>query len=95
MVDVRKRLVRDLQAAVPGMKPTAAVRLLDQAATLRPEPPQGWARLIPSRDRDITYWTPENRPVGGTWGIRFAPRWVPQTRPNFANQIREILDFEG
>lgn len=97
MVDVRKRLVRDLQAAHPGMKPTAAVRLLDQAAALRADPPQAWGRLIsgqgyaPGRS-----WRAEYRPVAGQWTPgTFAVRWVPENAPRFAAQLRDDLDTEG
>ncbi|MFI7643384.1 DUF6292 family protein [Nonomuraea sp. NPDC049400] len=98
MVDVRKRLVRDLQDARPGMKHTEAVRSLDQAAALRPDPPLAWARLVPDQDRGsagITYWKAEYRPIGGTWGARFSPSWVLPTTPTFAAQLLESFDLEG
>lgn len=97
MVDRRKHLVRDLQADRPGLKHTAAVRLLDQAAALRSDPPQAWGRLVrgqgyaPGRS-----WRAEYRPVAGEWtGGTFAVRWVPENAPRFAAALREDLDFEG
>lgn len=97
MVEVRTRLIRDLQAAQPGMKHTAAVRLLGQAADLRPDPPQAWARLI-SGDGYApgTSWRVAYRPVGGEWTDgTFAVRWVPERSPRFAELLRDHLDVEG
>lgn len=95
MVDVRKRLVRDLKDAQPGIKQTAAVRLLDHAARLRPDPPQAWARFIAEQNRGVTYWKVEYRPVGGEWGTRYAPRWIQDISPRLAERLREALEGEG
>ncbi|TDD18040.1 DUF6197 family protein [Nonomuraea diastatica] len=98
MVDQRKRLVRDLQAAHPEMKHTAAARLLDQAAALRPDAPAGWARLVCSEEKqhDIRYWKIESRAVGGdTWGTKFSPSWQPENSPRFEKALRDSLDFDG
>ncbi|WP_378786564.1 DUF6292 family protein [Nonomuraea fastidiosa] len=95
-MDVRKRLVRDLKTI--GLKTAAAVRLLDQAAQHRADPPQGWARFVPSTHErtDDLWWTMQVRPVGGdTWGSSLAPRWVSASSSRWADTLINDLDMDG